>query len=239
MTQEEKTIILRRIEGKYKKRAGVLGVLVFGSFVRGDFDQYSDIDTYVLTSRKPTYAREGYMLGGIRVDVTIDEKKEAARFLKQENHTVRRIFSHMLANGGILFEKGSALTGLQRIAKRNLGEKTKYTRSEVLMHLYSIEDFYGEVLRFYKSKDQFSFEQNLALLVNNAVECFLKIHGEYLRRPNELEAVIKKNDPTFWKLLKMIYEPKNKAGRLKAIGRFVRKIEFLARGPLPKNWRVV
>ncbi len=167
MTSQKKSIILQNIADKYKQQSGVFGVLIFGSFVRGNFDKYSDIDVYVLQSRKPTRSRESYMLDAIRVDVTIDGKIFAEQSLKAENYSVRRVFSHMLAYGEILFEKKRALTSLQKIAINNLKSRTKYTKDELLMHLYSIEDFYGEVLRFQKADDAFSFEQNMNLLVNN------------------------------------------------------------------------
>lgn len=238
MTQQEKIKILKKIEDKYKKQPGVLGVVAFGSFVRGDFDSYSDIDVYVLKAKKPFHARESYMLKNIRVDVTIDGKKDADRFLKQERRSVRRIFSHMLANGHILYEKENSLKVLQRVAVRNLKERTTYGRDEMLMHLYSIEDFYGEVLRFSKSKDKFSFEQNIALLVNNAIECFLKIKGEYMRRPNELEAIIKKEDPSFWKSLEAIYLSESDFDKVRNLKGLVKRVGILARGPLPQRWTV-
>jgi len=238
MTPQEKIGILKGIENKYKRRSGVLGVLVFGSFVRGNFDAYSDIDVYVLKAKQPSRAREGYMLKNIRIDVTIDEKKDAEGFLKKERHSVRRIFSHMLAHGHILYEKGNSLTALRRVAIRNLKERTTYSRDEILMHLYSIEDFYGEVLRFFKSKDKFSFEQNISLLINNAIECLLKIKGEYMRRPNEMKAIIKKSDPIFWKSLESAYLSKSDSDKIRNLKKLVKRIETLARGPLPRRWAV-
>lgn len=238
MTSQKKSTILQNIADKYKRQSDVLGVLVFGSFVRGNFDKYSDIDVYILQNKKPTYSRESYMLNAIRVDVTIDGKIFAEQSLKAENHSVRRVFSHMLAYGEILFEKKRTITSLQKIAINNLKSKTKYTKDELLMHLYSIEDFYGEVLRFQKVDDVFSFEQNMNLLINNSIECFLKIKGEYLQRPNELRDIIRKADPIFGKTLESIYRSRNNSEKVQGLERLVKRIEILASGPLPKKWKV-
>jgi predicted nucleotidyltransferase len=238
MTSQEKNIVLNEIVDKYKKQADVIGVLAFGSFVRGNFDLYSDIDIYVLTAKKPSYVREGYTLQNTRVDVTLDEEQEAYEFLKREGHSVRRIFSHMLANGHILYEKKSALKKVQQLAKKNLEGKTIYNNDELLMHLYSIDDFYGEVLRFSKTKDTFSFEQSVVLLINNTIECLLKIKGEYLRRPNELREIIKKSDLTFWRSLEAVYHSKNNLNKVRNLGKLVRRIETLAKGPLPDHWKI-
>jgi len=214
-----------------------LGVLVFGSFVRGNFNKHSDIDVYILQNKPPIYSRESYMLDAIRVDVTIDGREFAEKSLKTETHSVRRVFSHMLAHGEVLFEKKRVLTSLRKIAINNLKSRTKYTKGELLMHLYSIEDFYGEVLRFQKADDAFSFEQNMNLLINNSIECFLKIKGEYLQRPNELRDVIQKADPIFWKALEFIYRSKNNSEKIRGLERLIKRIEVLTNGPLPKKWK--
>jgi predicted nucleotidyltransferase len=238
MYQQKKQEILREIVEKYKKRPGVLGVAVFGSYVRGNFDEHSDIDVYVLQERPPRYARESWMLGGVRIDATIDGRKEAYRSLKGENRSVRRIFSHMLAYGKILYVKKGFLKELQELAVKNLRERTVYTRDEMIMHLYSIEDFYGEVLRFFKQKDKFSFEQSVMMLVNNAIECFLKVNGEYVRRPNELAVIIKEKDPAFWKSLRRVFLSKDDSEKVKNLAGLVKKVKVLANGPLPEQWTV-
>jgi len=90
---------------KYKQDKNVLGILLFGSVARNKFDNYSDIDIYILLDKKGKFSRENFVNNKIRVDIIFNTIKEAKDYLKEEKNNVRRITSHMLAHGKILFQK--------------------------------------------------------------------------------------------------------------------------------------
>ena len=100
----------------------------------------------------------------------------------------------MLAHGEILFQRRKNLEKIQAIAKNNLKLKTKYKKGEILMHKYSIDDFWGEVQRDIKNNDYLAFGIDSYLLISNIVELFLKLNGEFLRQPNEIMKLLKKID---------------------------------------------
>jgi hypothetical protein len=64
----------------------------------------------------------------VRVDIILNTIKEAKSYLKEDRNNLRRITSHMLAYGEILFQRGGNLEKLQIVAKNNLRLKTAYKK---------------------------------------------------------------------------------------------------------------
>src|SRR3989338_667923 len=225
--------ICRYIVSLYKKDSAILGVMLFGSVVRGQFDKFSDVDIYILRSRTGRYSRESLIINNIRVDVIINTTQEAKTYLKEDKCNVRRNTSHMLAYGQIMYEHGKILNRLQKMAKNNLKLKTKYTTEEVLMHKYSIDDFWGEVQRDYKSGNNLAFTLDANLLINNAIELFLKLNGEYFRQPNEMQQLIYKLNPNLALILNKYIRAKNNKIKLRALSNLMKYIYKISGGALP------
>ncbi|KKU51141.1 MAG: hypothetical protein A3G60_03830 [Candidatus Ryanbacteria bacterium RIFCSPLOWO2_12_FULL_47_9c] len=221
---------------QYKQDKNVLGILLFGSAARNKFDKYSDIDIYVLLDKKGKFSRSNFVKNGLRVDIILNTIKEAADYLKEDRNNLRRITSHMLAYGKILFQRRKYLEKIQSIAKSNLKLKTKYKKGEVLMHKYSIDDFWGEVQRDIENKDSLAFGIDSHLLVTNIMELFLKLNGEFLRQPNEIKRVLKRLDRKFSDQIENFYRASNIQNKKQILSNLVEYIYKKSKGPLPKKW---
>jgi predicted nucleotidyltransferase len=221
---------------KYKPDKNVLGILLFGSAARNKFDQYSDIDIYILLNKKGEFSRSNFVKNGVRVDIILNTIKEAKSYLKEDRNNLRRITSHMLAYGEILFQRGENLEKLQIVAKNNLSLKTAYKKSEILMHKYSIDDFWGEVQRDIENNDYLAFGLDSHLLISNIIELFLKLNGEFLRQPNEIREVLKKLDRKFSDQIENFYKANNTQDKKQTLSNLVEYIYKKSKGPLPKKW---
>jgi len=221
---------------QYKQDKNVLGILLFGSAARNKFDKYSDIDIYVLLDKKGKFSRSNFVKNGLRVDIILNTIKEAADYLKEDRNNLRRITSHMLAYGKILFQRRKYLEKIQSIAKSNLKLKTKYKKGEVLMHKYSIDDFWGEVQRDIENKDSLAFGIDSHLLVTNIMELFLKLNGEFLRQPNEIKKVLKRLDRKFSDQIENFYKASNIQNKKQILSNLIEYIYKKSKGPLPKKW---
>jgi len=168
--------------------------------------------------------------------VILNTTKEANSYLKEDKNNLRRITSHMLAYGKILFQKGKNLEKIQAIAKNNLKLRTKYKKSELLMHQYSIDDFWGEVQRDIKNKDYLAFGLDSQLLINNILELFLKLNGEFLRQPNRMTKILKRLDKKFLDGLKNFYKENDIQKKKMILTELVKYIYRKSGGPLPKKW---
>jgi predicted nucleotidyltransferase len=221
---------------QYKPNKNVLGILLFGSAARNKFDQYSDVDIYILLNKKSEFSRINFIKNGFRVDIILNTIKEARQYLKEDKNSLRRITSHMIAYGEILFQRGKNLKRIQTIAKNNLKLTTKYKKGEVLMHKYSIDDFWGEVQRDIKNHDYLAFGLDSHLLISNIIELFLKLNGEFLKQPNEMMRVLKKLDRKFSDKIENFYKASNIQNKKKILSDLVEYIYKKSGGALPSRW---
>lgn len=228
--------IVSGVVERYQKEKNVLGIMLFGSVARGKFDEFSDIDVLVLLRKKSTIARENFMQDGLRVDIIFNTEKGATNYLKSDRNSVKRITSHMLAHGRILYQKGRVLSVLQSIAKSNLKSETKYTSGEVLMHKYSIDDFWGEVQRDAKNGGLVAFNLDSQLLIGNIMELFLKIKRRSFGQPNEMKEILRKLDKGFERLLEDFYETSNIQRKKEVLGKLVKMAYEKSGGQLPRKW---
>ena len=221
---------------QHKQDKNVLGILLFGSAARNKFDKYSDIDIYVLLDKKGKFSRSNFIKNGVRVDIIFNTTKEAKNYLKEDRSSLRRITSHMLAHGKIIFRRKKGLEKIRSIAINNLQLKTKYKNGEILMHKYSIDDFWGEVQRDIQKKDYLAFGLDSHLLVSNIMELFLKFNGEFLRQPNEMMEVLKKIDRKFSDQIENFYKANNIQNKKQILFNLVEYIYKKSKGPLPEKW---
>lgn len=234
----EKTIqkICSSIIKQYKKDKNVLGVLLFGSVVKNKFDRYSDVDIFVLLNKKGKFSRVNFLKQRVRVDIIFNTKKEAISYLKGEKNNLKRITTQMLAPGQILFERKNELSNILTIAKSNLSLKTKSSNNQILMHKYSIDDFWGEVQRDIKNKNYIAFGLDSQLLLNNIIELYLRINGEFLRQPNEMMKTIKYLDQNFANKIEGFYKSNTIKDKQKILKELVIYIFKKSKGPLPDYW---
>lgn len=223
---------------QYKQDKNVLGIMLFGSAARNKFDQYSDIDIYILLNKKGKFSRINFIKNGIRVDIILDTIKKTKEYLEKDKNALRRTTSHMVAYGKILFQRGRDLKKIQFVAKNNLRLKTKYKSSEVLMHKYSIDDFWGEVQRDIQNKDYLAFGLDSHLLISNIIELFLKLKREFLRQPNEMSELLNKLDSNFYNTLKNFYIENSIDQKKNIIEKLVEYIYKESGGSLPQQWKI-
>ncbi len=228
--------ITKNIIGRYEKDRNVLGIMLFGSATRNKFDKYSDIDIYILLRKKDKFSRKNFVSNKVRIDIISDTIKEARNYLKEDRNNVRRNTSHMLAYGKILFQRMNDLEKIQRTAKNNLELKTKCKNGEILMHKYSIDDFWGEVQRDIKNKDYLSFGLDSQLLINNILELFLKINGAFFRQPNEMMKTLERLDVKFANRMRNFYEESDIRKKKVILKKLVEYIYDKSGGPMPSSW---
>ena len=125
------------------------------------------------------------------------------------------------------------------MAINNLTLRTKYKKDEILMHKYSIDDFWGEVQRDIEKKNYLAFGIDSQLLINNILELFLKFNGEYMRQPNEMYKILTKLDAAFSNLIEQFYKTKEARAKIRILEKLVSYTYRKSKGGLPKNWSVM
>ena len=106
------------------------------------------------------------------------------------------------------------------------------------MHKYSIDDFWGEVRRDIKNGDYTAFGLDSQLLLNNIIELFLKLKGEFGRKPNEMFKILSKLDKKFAYKIKNFYKASNMKAKKEILGELVVYIDKKSNGLLPEKWAI-
>lgn len=226
------------ITDEYKKDRNVLGVALFGSVARGLNDQYSDIDIYVVMKNKSDISRKSYVVDGVRVEVLIDSFVEIMQYLETEQYSLHRNVSQMFAFANVIYEGSNILSEIIEFAKMNIKQRTKYTKAEILMNIYSIDDFYSDMGRSYRYNDVISFELNSGLIIKNLIELFLKIRGGYLKQPNEMSDYLYGLDNKFGDMLNGYYHLIDLNERFEFMAEIIAYIYKHSHGSLPEKWEI-
>ena len=222
----------------YKNNKNVLGIFLFGSAARNKFDKHSDIDFFIVLSKKSKFSRVNFVKNKVRVDIIFNTEKEAYQYLKNDKNSMSRITSHMLAYGKILFDTKNTLKKLQKLSINNLKSKTKHCDDDILMHKYSIDDFWEETKRDIEKKDFFAFGLDSQLLIKNIIELFLRMNKQFSRRPDETGRLIYKIDKKFFNLINSFYKTGSIEKRMRALAVLVKYIYQKSGGVLPSSWRI-
>jgi predicted nucleotidyltransferase len=230
--------ICNDITKKYQQDKNVLGIMLFGSAARDKLDQYSDIDIFILLNKKGKFSRFNFIKNGTRIDIIFNTKKEIKDYLSRDKYGLKRITSHMLANGKILYDNDNYLLKFQRIAKKNLESQTRRNKEDILMHKYSIDDFWGEVQRDVKNKNYLAFGIDSQLLMNNIIELFLRTKREFLRQPNEMLEFLNKVDKNFAQSVNNFYKTEKIKKKLSILSSLIKYAYKRSGGELPKNWKI-
>lgn len=221
---------------EYKRDKNVLGIMLFGSAVRNKFDEYSDIDIYLLLNKKGEFSRKNFNSDGIRVDIIMNTVNEVKNYFKKDKYNVRRNTAHMLAYGRIIFQRDNSLEKIQSIAKNNLRLNTRYKNNEILMHKYSIDDFWGKAQRDLKNKDYLAFGLDSQLLINNILELFLKINGSFFCQSNDMMKILKELDAKFANYIKNFYSANDIKKKESILRELVKYIYIKSDGPMSDSW---
>ena len=104
------------------------------------------------------------------------------------------------------------------------------------MHKYSIDDFWGEVQRDVKNKDYIAFGLDSQLLVNNILELFLKLSGQFCPQPNEMKQTLRQLNKDFAQLVDDFYTTPKTEKKLVILSQLIRTIYKKSGGPLPDTW---
>lgn len=221
---------------QYSHDKNVLGIMLCGSVARNKSDQHSDIDIYILLKEKGKLARKNFIDNGIRVDIIFNSIFEANNYLTEEKTSFRKMTSHLLAHGVILFQRTTELKIMQLTANKNLNLKIKLSKEEILMHKYSIDDFWGEVQRDLKNNDYLAFGLDSHLLLSNILELFLKLHGCFSPQPNEMKLTLYQLDTKFSQQIENFYVTFIPKKKVIILSKLIKYIYEQSGGPLPDRW---
>lgn len=226
------------VAGGYRKNKNVLGVVLFGSVARGLNDQYSDIDLYVILKNRSNISRKSFVKNSIKVEILFDSFVDVMQYLKEEEKNLHRNVSQMFAHAKILYEDGNIISEIIEYSRKIIKQRTDYTKVELIMNKYSIDDYYSDLDRSFRYNDVISFELNSSLIVKNIIELFLKVNGGFLKQPNEMSDYLYGLDSKFGDMLNEYFSLTKLEERYSYFSEIIAYVYKHCNGSLPEEWSI-
>ncbi len=224
---------------RLKDDRNTIGILLFGSAANGGFDELSDIDIYCVTKESAGLARETLRdaESNLTVEVLYGVIDDLSRQIKQEQNSVYRTVSSILASGKVLYAADDSVDKLIEQAVTTLRSPASLTPTQSIMIRYSLDDFYTDAIREHKLGHRAEFSMYADKLIQNAIEASFRVNGGYFEPPKKLLANLKKTDEKLHELLNQYYASdfKDQLDELKTIRDYVLS---LLGGPVPQDWNV-
>lgn len=230
--------LTKKIVQKYKKIPHLVGIFLVGSAARNAFDEFSDIDVYILTEKMEKISRESYCIGRVEIEVLFDTPESLEKFLTDERGSLYRNTANMIAGSKILSGETKKLVNFQEIAKSVLASKTVYDDEDIFMHKYSIADFLEDARRDAAANDAFNFAMDSAHVLRHIQELVMKICGEYYRKSREMKLVFKQIDLTLFQLMMQFYESKSILQKMILLDKLACRAYRLSGGQPSKTWSI-
>jgi predicted nucleotidyltransferase len=186
----------------YQHKAGVLAILLIGSAAQGNFDKYSDIDFLIIFKKKQKLTSKHYVeKSGIMVELQYFDLAELKNYIKEEKYGLRRNASYMLADAKVILFKDKVIEDLIKSAQFNIKTKTRYSNKEIMMHLYSIDDYLGDARRDADKGDCVAFYIDSTRVIQNEIDLILKINDQHSVKAKAMKALLSSLNSEFCDLL--------------------------------------
>jgi predicted nucleotidyltransferase len=156
MVQENWEKAVEKFVSKWKKKKDVIGIIICGSYITGNPTKHSDIDTIILTSKNCKWREKGNeYIDGFLFEYFANPFEQNIKYLREEHLQRKRILSHMLITGKVVFDKNEDAKKLIQKAKEYEGKKFKTCSNTTKeMSKYIIWDMKDNLEEIYNSKGE-------------------------------------------------------------------------------------
>lgn len=186
------------------KRERYLAAFLFGSIVRGEVTDESDLDAKVVVNDESCENINHPFVGGVKLDITFLSFRQLEDLLEQQKAKQERI--PMLAESIILFDKTGKLGKLKK--KYAKVKPKKYTKKDFQYLRYML---YHSDEKVKKAMKKGRTEAELALLMNfrSLIREHYRIHGRWYRGDKRLLNDLAQWDKLFGRIIKRFIAEKD------------------------------
>jgi len=227
-----------------KDKIDVIEIIGFGSiFSEKKLSPNSDFDIYIVIKNIGKRYRGNMFIDGIEIDYFVNPIEQLkADFERVKNKSiVKKTICYILRDGKIFLDKNGELKKLKKEAREFLKNDLKnstLSNAKLVIAKYFISDYLKDIEDCFINKDVFSWQYNIATLLNYLIEIFCQFHKiPLIKQKYQCEEIAKK-DKKFIKLYEMIAKTSSieeKNLRIKKLALYVLKS---LGGKLSKEWEL-
>ena len=176
-------------------------ILLFGSALTSDWTEQSDIDIFLIDDSLND-SRSEIVIDGITIEFQEDNFESILKDIQSEyGQLLNRNVSTMIATSRVISSKSSEkLTKLIDSAKLTLSSTSVYSKQDVKMWKYSIEDYLSKAEKDIIKNNSLAFYIHANYVLQNALQMSLAINGTYMPQPKYLGKILEEKDPELFEI---------------------------------------
>lgn len=176
-------------------------ILLFGSALTSDWTEQSDIDIFLIDDSLND-SRSEIVIDGITIEFQEDNFESILKDIQSEyGQLLNRNVSTMIATSRVISSKSSEkLTKLIDSAKLTLSSTSVYSKQDVKMWKYSIEDYLSKAEKDITKNNSLAFYIHANYVLQNALQMSLAINGTYMPQPKYLGKILEEKDPELFEI---------------------------------------
>jgi len=197
-------------------------VLLFGSATTEAWTPESDIDIFLIDDQFHD-SRTNIIIDGIATEIQQDHYGNLSKDIESERgRLLNRNIATMIATSEIISTKSpKKLESLKALAIDVLKSTTVYSKQDIKMWRYSIQDYIAKASKDVKRDDTVAFYFDAHYVIQNALELSLATHGVYLPQPKHLAKLLQDIDPTLLQILQSYISAPSLSQKLSALSALI------------------
>lgn len=174
---EKWKIALKEFLKKYEEDDDVVGAILCGSYADGTYNEYSDIDVYLVLKADVTYFSRGSLeSNSYLIEYFMNTKLGIKKFMEEEFNNFKHSTANMFAYGKIIYDLDGSVKELQDLALEYIDKPFKnITSSKLDSNNYHLWDLLDE-LKVSLKEERLDFHKIYYMLLNDIYD----IYAEYL-----------------------------------------------------------
>ena len=184
----------------------IIGVVVCGSYITGNPSKFSDIDLQIILEKGVSFRERGTKkVDGFLIEYFVNPVNYIPVYFKEDFNARKKISSHMLATGKVLFDKTGEIKKLVAKAKRELQRTYPVMKKkDQQLTAYTLWDKYDNLCETYeRDGEEFYIQYYLGLRkIISSYTAFLRIDDlpehkitRFLKEKQEREKYLVKEFP--------------------------------------------
>ena len=139
--------VLEKFISKYRDKDHVIGAVLCGSYVTGNYTKRSDIDICIITKDISYKERGNVIIDGIMIEYFMNPLSEVYKYLENDFKNRRRLAdANMYVNGIILFDKTGEIQKLREHSQKYYElEFDEPDKNTIMINNYTCWDLMDEI----------------------------------------------------------------------------------------------
>jgi hypothetical protein len=182
----------------------VLGIIVAGSILRGQGDERSDLDTFVIFEGDYRQ-RVQKLFNGVRFEIFANPPRRVPQYFMEEQSDGEPSTAHMIATGHVLLNRSSQIETLRQQAQAMLQGQPNYSDSFLTMQRYFAADAFENALDL-RHRDPVMGLSLIGATLPAMLKYHFKKQGKFVPRHKALLDALRVDEPELAKLVENFWQ---------------------------------